>query len=215
MSASAYPLAWPAGWPRTSAGARQDSKYRFKRTRYSSTQSPYWTFAEARDALSAELDRLGASGIVLSTNYEPRLDGLPRAGGRIPDDTGIAIYFTLKGRPMVMACDMHVRAEENMRSLALAIEAMRQIERHGGGVMMERAFTGFEALPAPTKAKRHWMDVLAILPADRSAVTKSVVEAHYRLLAKDRHPDATTGSHDAMAELNHARDEALKEIGES
>jgi hypothetical protein len=39
---------------------------------------------------------------------------------------------------------------ENMRSLALAIEGMRQVERHGGGFMLERAFTCFLAIAPPT-----------------------------------------------------------------
>lgn len=147
MSAAAYPLQWPAGWPRTPSHQMQDSKYRFRRVgRYSKSQSPFWTFAEARDALNDELDRLGARNLVLSSNYELRLDGQPSAKAGNPIDRGIAIYFTLKGKPMVMACDMHVRAEENMRSLTLAIEAMRQLERHGGGIMMERAFEGFQAV---------------------------------------------------------------------
>ncbi|TIN80746.1 J domain-containing protein [Mesorhizobium sp.] len=210
MSVTAHPLSWPDGWPRTPAGKRQDSKNRFKRTgRWNSSQSPYWTFAEARDALAEELDRMGARNVVLSSNYETRLDGLPRSGGRIPDDRGVAVYFTLKGVQKVMACDMHVRAEENMRSIALALDAMRALERHGGGVMMERAFEGFTALPAPG-ARRSWREVFKVDGTLPTTVTG--VESRYRALAKDRHPDSPGGSHDAMAELNAARDEALKAV---
>lgn len=209
MSVSAFPLQWPAGWPRTPAHQLQDSKYRFRRTgRYGKTQSPFWTFAEARNALNDELDRLGARNLVLSSNYELRLDGQPSAKAGNPHDRGIAIYFTLKGKPMVMACDQHVRAEENMRSLTLAIEAMRQLERHGGGIMMERAFEGFHALPAPG-AKRPWREVFGFhgvqLPSKRE------IDRAWKDLAKKRHPDAG-GSETAMAELNQARDEALREI---
>jgi hypothetical protein len=50
---------------------------------------------------------------------------------------------------MTMACDRFDNAAANMRSLGLAIEAMRQLERHGGGAMMEKAFSGFVALPPP------------------------------------------------------------------
>lgn len=32
MTAHAYPLQWPEGWPRTPAGGREDSRYRFKST---------------------------------------------------------------------------------------------------------------------------------------------------------------------------------------
>lgn len=40
---------------------------------------------------------------------------------------------------------------------------------------------------------------------------QSIRKARYAVLAKERHPDHG-GSNDAMAELNRARDEALKEI---
>ena len=59
-----------------------------------------------------------------------------------------------------MACDRFDNAAANMRSLGLAIEAMRQLERHGVGTMMERAFTGFVALPAPESP----CDVLGLKP---------------------------------------------------
>jgi len=210
MSVSAYPLQWPAGWPRTPAHQMQDSKYRFRRTgRYSKSQSPFWTFAEARNALNDELDRLGARNLVLSSNYELRLDGQPSAKAGNPLDRGIAIYFTLKGKPMVMACDMHVRAEENMRSLTLAIEAMRQLERHGGGIMMERAFEGFQALPAPGQAESAlWWKVLRV-PA---TATEAEIQSAYRKRAAEVHPDRPGGSAAAMAELNAARDQALKAV---
>lgn len=211
MTAQAYPLQWPEGWPRTRDCDKQDSKYRFKKNRGYGNGSSFWTFAEARDALVTELERLGARNAVLSSNYELRLDGLPRGGARTPFDTGIAIYFVLKGKQMVMACDMHLRAEENMRSLALAIEAMRQLERHGGGTMMERAFTGFMALPSPgQKPARTWREVLNLDGV--SHPTAEQIREHYRLSARSAHPDAG-GSVEAMAELNAARDAALREIG--
>jgi hypothetical protein len=211
MSISAYPLQWPAGWPRTPSHKLQDSKYRFRRTgRYSKSQSPFWTFAEARNALNDELDRLGARNLVLSSNFDLRLDGQPSAKAGNPHDRGIAIYFTFKGKQMVMACDAHVRAEENMRSLTLAIEAMRQLERHGGGVMMERAFEGFQALPAPGAA-RPWRDVLEF--REEAILTRDMIDSRFRRLATIRHPDRPGGSHDAMAELNAAKAAALKEIG--
>lgn len=196
--ASAYPLAWPEGWPRTPPHQRQDSKHRFRR----SGSASVWTFAAARDALGAELDRLGAQGVILSTNYELRIDGQPRGDRGRPADQGVAIYFTLRGRPQVMACDMHVRAEENMRSLALSIEAMRQLERHGGGTMMERAFTGFTALPSP---KTCW-EILGVAPGSSAAT----IAAAWKAKISAAHPDQG-GSQAAAGEINAARDAAMRE----
>lgn len=198
---TSYPLAWPEGWPRTPAHARQDSKYRF--TRGSGIDRRLWTFAAARDGLSDELGRIKARNVVLSTNFELRLDGQPSARAGNPHDQGIAVYFVLKGRPMVMACDMHLRAEENMRSLTLALEAMRQLERHGGGIMTEKAFSGFIALPAPPKPHE-------ILGISAIATAEEIQRAH-RIMIRTAHPDQG-GSPDAAAKVNAARDDMLKAL---
>jgi hypothetical protein len=79
---------------------------------------------------------------------------------------------------------------------------MRQLQRHGDGAIMDRAFTVFAALPAP---KSCW-DILG--------ATKGVSrdEINHALRARAAHPD-NGGSNNAMAELNKARDEALRVTG--
>lgn len=203
---TAYPLAWPDGWPRTSAYRREDGKGKFRRINKSgSGRDPYWTFPEARDTLFDEVRKLGATEgrTVLSSNFPIGRDGFALSPKARPEDQGVAIYFQLDGKSLVMAQDRYTRAEENMRSLALAVEAMRQLDRHGGGVMMERAFTGFAALPPPT-AKRTWFEVLGI---SKDAGIDAIRAAH-REKVMSAHPDRG-GSQDAMAELNAARDEGI------
>lgn len=199
-----HPLCWPEGWRRTPLHQVEEGKNRFRRVRSSSGQSPFWTLAEARDALLEELHRLGATPwtIVISSNFKVTARGVMTDSGARPMDQGVAVYFELGERSLVMACDRFRRAEENMRSITLAIEAMRALERHGGGVMMERAFTGFLALPA---AGPDCWTVLGIPPGARP----DEIEKAYRVKAKTRHPDQG-GSLAAMTELNVARDEALK-----
>lgn len=208
MSVEAFPLQWPTGWPRTPSN-RQERGSQFKQIRYA-TPGQNWsgvagrgpvTFAKARDLLYEELRRLGAGSVVVSSNHKPDRYGIPTESKRSVSDEGIAIYFALKGKPMAMACDRFDNAAANMRSLGLAIDAMRQLERHGGGTMMERAFAGFAALTAPGK---NWWDVLEV----RSDASRDVIENNFRRLARDRHPDRG-GSDDAMADLNEARAAAL------
>jgi hypothetical protein len=109
----------------------------------------------------------------------------------------VAVYFSFKGKPMVMACDRFDNAAANMRSLGLAVEAMRQLERHGGGTMIERAFTGFTALSAPKTA---W----EIVGVPRGAAAEEI-EAAYKAKAKKLHSDYGSGADVMMAELNAAR----------
>lgn len=198
---TAYPLSWPEGWPRTT---NRKAGHQFVNTSWDGPKREV-TFDRARTLLMKELERLGARGVVLSTNLPLRLDGQPYADAarRQMPDPGVAVYFTYKGRQMVMAQDAFQYIAANMRSLGLAIEAMRSLERHGGGTMMERAFTGFAALPAP---KGHW-ERLGIKPTkDARLITDA-----FRLEAKKAHPDAG-GSEAAMQDLNAARDAAMREL---
>jgi hypothetical protein len=183
---TAYPLDWPAGIKRTEPGYRQDSQYRFAKAGGRGGRR-VWTFNEARTALSDELDRLKAVAPVLSTNFPLRLDGMPKSSAATPADQGVAIYFLLDGRPMQMACDQHIRAEENMRAIALSIEAMRAIRRHGGAQMMDRAFQGFQALPAPASVPvvDNWREVLGVAPG----CSTEAVHAAFRAKVKLYHPD--------------------------
>lgn len=197
MSAEAFPLQWPDGWPRTADWKREsDSKF---------GGSNRLLMGKARDQLFSELSRLGAKSIVVSSNVALRNDGLPYATQKQIADPGVAVYFVLKNRPMVMARDAYKTVAGNMRSLTLAIEAMRQLERHGGSTMMERAFQGFAAI-APPDWKKPWREVFGVKPDWRGDITSL-----YREKAKNRHPDSG-GSDTLMAELNVAYDEAKREL---
>jgi hypothetical protein len=190
----AYPLHWPEGWKRTTF--RSKSKFGIQ------------GFGRARDLLLKEVKLLGGTSVILSTNIALRLDGLPYANEREPQDPGVAVYFTYNKRMMCFACDRWRTVKENAYSIAKSIEAMRGIERWGSSQIMERTFTGFAALPE--KTSRHWREVL---DTPYSNVTREQIETRYRTLAKTRHPDVG-GSEAAMAELNAARTEALQEIAQ-
>lgn len=199
----AYPLQWPQGWPRTETDDLADSKDRFKRNGSGYGRSSYWTLGDATQELLRQIEMLGGFEPIISSNYTLRNDGLPRASQRPPEDRGIAVYFDLGGKPMAMACDLHIRSEENMRSLALSIDALRTLGRHGGGHMMNQAFTGFTALPAPG-ASKHWTEVLGLHSGARAVDINNA----FRAKAIEAHPDRG-GSDAKMAELNKARDDAL------
>lgn len=223
----AYPLCWPDGWPRTPAHLR-DAGNKFGSMEHvpsTVTGGSGWhrkrpiTFDRARRSLRDELGRLGAKAVIMSTNARLRSDGEPRADDaeKRSIDPGIAVYFMLKGKQMVMAQDAFQTLAANARSLSLAIDALRALERHGGGTMMERAFSGFTALPAPegSRPKRAWWTVLNYSenPDDREDLSVDEVKARFNTLAKKRHPDMQGGNTEAFAELVEARDEAIQALG--
>jgi hypothetical protein len=195
----AHPLAWPNGWPRTRSHARKNDRcFHGKNSRLS--------VARVRNQLLDELHLLGARDIVLSSNVPTRSDGLLHSDPRRLDDPGIAIYFKLRGKQIVMARDGFISVAGNLRSLALAIEALRQLERHGGSLMLERAFEGFRAI-APSDWKKPWREVFGIKTDWNGDLT-----GLYREKARIRHRDAG-GSDTLMAELNVAYQEGSQELG--
>ncbi len=196
----AYPLAWPSGWPRTAATARRAARY-------------HVSMARARDDLLDELRRLGAAYPVLSTDIPVRRDGLPYASAREPDDPGAAVYFMLQGAQHVIACDTWQRVKDNLRAIGLALAALRQLERTGASGLLERAFSGFQALPAPAP-EPDWRSVLQMGNDlnDPPAVLLARAERHFRLLAQDAHPDRG-GETGAFEGLVRARDAARRELG--
>lgn len=109
---------------------------------------------------------------------------------------------------MVMARDAFWTVHDNLRSIGLSIEGLRQMERHGGAHMMDRAFEGFLAIEPP----KSWRRILGF-EEDVSPHLARVEEA-FRAMAKKAHPDAPGGSHDKMAELNEAINRARQELGQ-
>jgi hypothetical protein len=194
--AEAFPLQWPVGKPRTS-GRR---KSRFDRDR---------GFGRTRDELLQELARLGATDLVLSTNIPLRRDGLPYADAREPQDPGVAVYFRRAGRPFVMACDGYVTVRENLRALALTVEALRTMDRHGAGQLLEDAFTGFAALPPPRPADPPWNEVLGV-PAG-CGLEKA--RAAFKDLAFKSHPDRAGGDRERFQQVCRAWERAEELFG--
>ncbi len=216
---TAYPLQWPAGWERTYHVCREQARFCKARRQTGYGDSKSWsparnlTIAEGTDRVLAELKRmgLGRDDVVISTNLRLRLDGLPHSSQSEPADPGVAVYWQDSAQVRkVMAIDLYDRVADNLAAVAATLEAMRAIERHGGAAILERAFTGFIALPAPIAAgmKRDWWVVLEIT----SNASRDDVLRAYRTFASQHHPDRG-GDPARMAELNAARDEALKELG--
>lgn len=199
VTTSAYPLAWPSGWERH--GARRE-RAPFRVSQHAAQQ-------HVRD----ELVRLGARNVVISTNLRLRLDGMPYSVQPTPEDPGVAVYWTQNVRrggklyaiQRVMACDRWVTIGDNMRAIGLSIAALRGLERWGASDLIDKAFTGFTALPS-VAAERPWWDVLAV----PELADLEIIETAYRRLAKLLHPDSPTGSSERMAELNRAIEKARK-----
>ncbi len=199
-SIAAFPLQWPVGWPRSIRRVNANGKFK------------HITMRRARASLIDELRRLKATNVTLSTNIRLRNDGEPISGLENAPDAGVVVYFTLRGKQLCMARDAYITVADNLRSLAIAIEHLRGMERHGGATMMDRAFSGF-ALLADPKARSCW-DVLGLRKELIVGVgydtdeRRAVIVTAYRNLVKSAHPDMPGGSDEKLDELVKARDQA-------
>lgn len=200
-----YPLTWPAGWKRTASYARKPGPFRNdKRPRKE------LTIADAVDRVLGELGRMGIRdwmNPIISTNVELTLSERPRSQQAQPQDPGVAVYWRKDAKEIykVMAIDRYTRVEQNLAAIAATLDAMRAIERHGGAVILERAFMGFQSLPAPNT----WRAALEI--EEGASRPLSAVKAQYKKLSLRYHPDCG-GTEAKMKELNWAMEQAEKEL---
>lgn len=207
----AFPLAWPAGWPRTEQHRRAAAPFytvTFGEMRAGGYKPRYKrdkSMSDATEEVLSELRQLGATRIVISTNVELRQDGLPFANRRPPDDAGVAVYFRIKDRPVVLAADKWKRVEDNLYAVAMHISALRGQQRWGVG-SVEKAFAGYAALAAPGQSGAPtWWHMLNVA----HDCTFEQARAAYREKARASHPD-TGGSQEAMTTLNTAWDQCRR-----
>lgn len=185
---TAYPLSWPAGFPRTAT--REAGRFKT-------------TLSAALGNVQTSLRLFGSDSgkpirdLVMSSNVT--------LGSSRPVDPGVAVYFTWEQMQVCIPVDRYSTVEANLQAIHHIIEARRVELRHGTLALVRASFAGFKALPAP-----RWREVLGLTPG--SVPTREQVDAAYKRLAQTRHPDRG-GTADQMAELNVARAAALEEIG--
>lgn len=176
------------------------------------TYSPFSAeWSATTELLGRELRNLGARNIVCQIalrEQDIRLDGYPKANAR-PTHPGVILAFESNFGPLKYACDRFSDWRDNVRAIALGLEALRKVERYGITKRGEQ-YTGFRALPASTQpvmtteaaarfiggfTRGVWQDLV------RSA---EVVAAAYRIAARACHPD-TGGSTEQFQQLQEAK----------
>lgn len=144
-----------------------------------------------------------AKNVVISSNIPTRRDGTPYRDGltELLENPGLAVYFTRGKRLVCLPCDTYRRPWENARAIGKAVEAMRSMERHGAQQILDQAFEGFTALPAPEGAPsagaKEWFEILGVAP------TASAAEIH------SAYKDLCRALCGATVELNAAKETGL------
>lgn len=193
MSATAYPLCWPETMPRQKT--REKGQFR--------TSLP-GALSNVRESLHAFGRDSGKAigSLIISSNVT--------LGITKPEDPGVAVWFTWDGLQVCIPVDRYLTVEANLQAIHHVLEARRTELRHGTLALVRATFTGFAALPSPG-GRKPWWEIMEFRLADAVGMTADRINERYRALAKRLHSDAG-GSDVKMAELNVARDEALREI---
>lgn len=101
--------------------------------------------------LARELANLGAVKIVCELAMQEadfRIDGLPRASARAAHP-GVALSFDSIHGPLRYYTDEFRAWEENLRAIALSMEALRKVDRYGVSKRGEQ-YRGWRQLPQST-----------------------------------------------------------------
>lgn len=199
------PLNWPQGYPRTVA--RKSALFS---SRGSAGGLRSLTVTEASKRLKEELARHGVRDMdvdmVVLTNLKVGVSGLPRADQPEPSDPGVVVNWEVNGKPRNMPIDIYDRVADNIAAVAATLKAMRDIERHGGKVIQDKAMEAFDALPAPDSC---WQ-VLGLAYPIKGPTAKADVLQAFKHAAGQQHDHR--GLPIDMSALVKARDEALASL---
>lgn len=148
------------------------------------------------DLLELELAHLRAKDIVIqaeTTLSEIRNDGWLRSNARV---SGPAVILTFDSRKSIYSypCDTFTHWHANLRAIALALEALRKVDRFGVTSNNEQ-YQGFKRLAAaePKDIRRRAIDDLfdlAMMSVNGNDDSVETIERAYRFAAKRCHPDA-------------------------
>ena len=182
------------------------------------------TYTSTVTLLERELDMIGCTRALLQVDVDSRdvrLDGMLRADAR-PRHPGVILTVeTRKHGTLIYDTDVFGHWHDNLRAIALGLEALRRVERYGIGSRGQQ-YAGYQELPAVAMSSGWTVESAAafiteaILEAggnDWSTEVKddpSFALALYREAAELYHPDRAVlgddGDPGVMAKLNTARD---------
>lgn len=113
------------------------------------------TLGSTMETLRRELRELGAKNARLQIAIPPeafRLDGYPRATAK-PEHPGIILTLDSKHGALSYPCDTFLTWQDNLRAIALSLEALRKVNRYrvSKGGAQYRGYLALEATAMPAR----------------------------------------------------------------
>lgn len=195
---------WP--WKATPSQRRQTSSFRS-------------SYLKTLDLLEFELEKLHAKEILIQaffTRDQLRNDSWPKTAAA-PKDVGVILSFQSPKGPLSFPCDTFNAFDCNLRAIALALQALRAVDRYGVTQNAEQ-YKGWAQLPAPAdqpfKTKDEAASFLATQAYTNAGIQMQNVsrivefkeerDCAYRIAARRLHPDSDGGSHELFVRLQAA-----------
>lgn len=142
-------------------------------------------FGQTVRTLGVELRALEAKQIVLElaiTEADLRIDGFPRANARLSSQA-VRLSFDSKWGPLRYETGEYGDWRDNVRAIALSLEALRKVDRYGVSKRGEQ-FRGWRALPTGTDPAD------AIATAEQARAFLAQWKGDWKEAVRQTHPDA-------------------------
>jgi hypothetical protein len=200
-----------AQWPGTQTVNRQASRFKA-------------SFGQTLELLDREIWNLGGRTAVIEIalpESQIRRDGVPYVTSR-PAHPGIIVSFGSTHGPLRYPCDKYTAWHDNLRAIALSLEALRQVDRYGVTRRAEQ-YRGWAQLPGPLvtpppmtveEASKFLTQLIGVMPPNAALTFRETFESCYRSAVKKLHPDANGGfPHAQWPQLQKAADLLKKHHG--
>ncbi len=191
-------------WPGEATKEQQNSSFRA-------------SYAQTLVQLEETLRKMKASAVVVEAFFEPhqiKNSGWPYANAE-PSESGVILSFRTEAGSFSFPCDRFETFDDNLRAIALSLEALRAVDRYGVTKRAEQ-YAGWKRIEAPPLAGFASKEDAAAFIAQQGAQlgetfnNRDVIEKPlfrqelYRKAARRLHPDAATGSHELFVKLQQA-----------
>ena len=180
--------------------------------------SPFYAkWGDTLELLNRELRALGAKNVFVQVALDPsdfRNDGTPRARAQARHP-GVILTLDSKYGPLQYPCDTFWDWQSNVRAIALALEALRKVDRYGVTKHGEQ-YTGWKQLGSGMPMGSGSMSVEDAAQFMSAAVdgihsAQSLIDSRdrrkdaYRRAAQTMHPDVRGGSEEQFKKLQEAK----------
>ncbi|SNS59050.1 molecular chaperone DnaJ [Rhodococcoides kyotonense] len=149
------------------------------------------------DLLDRELHYLGTGNRnapavlqIAMREQDFRLDGMPRANA-VPSHPGVILAIESNKGPLSFPCDRFDRWQDNLRAIALALEALRKIDRYGITPNAEQ-YTGWKQLGTAADSQTPEAALRYLKRVSGSQLAQTT-EQTYRKARANAHPDRNNG----------------------